>query len=221
MLGFEFRRGVRVLVDGLSMIHARIVPDSMAVSFSETQEQILDATMQVIVREGLDSTSMRAVAEEAEVSLGLLSYHFDGKEQLIVAALQRATERLIALIGHEMASAGEDPRARLRAALRSWFGPSFSDAQHLEMWLAIWAVSRTNDEVAAVERDLYDRCAAQLGAVIADIDPRLSPDAASRRTTDVLALQNGLWINWNRWRDDDALERGLRLCEAIAAGELR
>ena len=190
-------------------------------SFSETQEQILDATMQIIVRDGLDSTSMRAVAEEAEVSLGLLSYHFEGKEQLIVAAFLRATERLIDLIDAEMEAVGPDPKDRLRAALRCWFDPSFNDPQHLEMWLATWAVSRTNDDVAAVERDLYDRSAAQLGAAIADINPRLSPDAVTRRTTDVLALQNGLWINWNRWADDQALERGLKLCEAIAFGDVK
>ena len=47
----------------------------------------------------------------------------------------------------------------------------------------------------------------------------ISPDAVSRRVTDVAAFQNGLWINWNRWADRDALERGLRLCEAIAFGE--
>ena len=85
-------------------------------SFSETQEQILDAAMDVIVRDGLDSTSMRAVAEEAEVSLGLLSYHFEGKEKLIVAAFQRATERLIQLIDDRMAEAGDDPRDRVKAA---------------------------------------------------------------------------------------------------------
>jgi hypothetical protein len=38
----------------------------------------------------------------------------------------------------------------------------------------------------------------------------------SRRVTDVIALQNGLWINWNRWADREALERGLGRCEAIA-----
>ena len=128
--------------------------------FSETQEQILDAAMDVIVRDGLDSTSMRAVAAEADVSLGLLSYHFEGKEKLVVAAFQRATERLMQLIDDRMAEAGDDPRARVKAALRSWFDPEFSDPHHLEMWLAIWAVSRTNDEVAVAERDLYDRCAA-------------------------------------------------------------
>ena len=193
----------------------------LAMSFSETQEQILDAAMDVIVRDGLDSTSMRAVAEEAEVSLGLLSYHFEGKEKLIVAAFQRATERLIQLIDDRMAEAGDDPRDRVKAALRSWFDPEFSDVQHLEMWLAIWAVSRTNDEVAATERDLYDRCAAQLNAAIADVDPSLSPDKVGRRVTDLLALQNGLWINWNRWADDEALERGLKLCETIAFGDVK
>ena len=81
--------------------------------FSETQEQILDAAMDVIVRDGLDSTSMRAVAEEADVSLGLLSYHFEGKEKLVVAAFQRATERLMQLIDDRMAEAGDDPRCLL------------------------------------------------------------------------------------------------------------
>ena len=77
-------------------------------------------------------------------------------------------------------------------------------------------MSRTNDEVAVAERDLYDRCAVQLNAAIKDVDRSLSPDAVVQRTTDVLALQNGLWINWNRWADEDALERGLQLCESIA-----
>lgn len=185
-------------------------------SFSETQEQILDAAMEVIVRDGLDSTSMRAVAEEADVSLGLLSYHFDGKENLVVAAFQRATEQLIAHTTEQIAAAGADPRERVRAALRSWFDPEFSDLEYLELWITIWAVGRTNVEVAAAERDLYDRCADLLRDAISDADPSLSPDAVSRRVTDLVALQNGLWINWNRWADREALERGLRRCEAIA-----
>lgn len=185
-------------------------------SFSETQEQILDAAMEVIVRDGLDSTSMRAVAEEAEVSLGLLSYHFDGKENLVVAAFQRAADQLIDHTSRRIEEAGTDPRERIRAALRSWFDPEFSDLEYLEIWTAIWAVGRTNNEVAAAERDLYERSADLLRDAISDARPSLSPDAVSRRVTDVIALQNGLWINWNRWADRDALERGLGRCEAIA-----
>ena len=49
------------------------------------------AVQSVIVRDGVRGTSMRQVAQEADVSLGLLSYHFDGKDSLIVAAFERAT----------------------------------------------------------------------------------------------------------------------------------
>ena len=71
-------------------------------SSDDTQEQILDAVQAVIVRDGVRGASMRQVAQQADVSLGLLSYHFDGKEQLVVAAFQRATERLMDLIGKAM-----------------------------------------------------------------------------------------------------------------------
>ena len=89
------------------------------VAFTETQEQILDAAMQIIVRDGLEETSMRAVAEEAEVSLGLLGYHFEGKENLIVSAFQRAASRLMEITQELLDAAGDDPQARIQA-----FGPS-------------------------------------------------------------------------------------------------
>ena len=58
-------------------------------TLTETQEAILDAVQSVIVREGVGGASMRQVAETADVSLGLLSYHFDDKDSLIAAAFKR------------------------------------------------------------------------------------------------------------------------------------
>ena len=74
---------------------------------------------------------------------------------------------------------------------------------------------------AAAERDFYEQCADRFRDAISDASPTLSPDVVSRRVTDLIAVQNGLWINWNRWGDREALERGLDLCEAIAFGESR
>ena len=44
--------------------------------------------------------------------------------------------------------------------------------------------------------------------------------AAKARPTAVLvgAIQNGLWLDYSRHRDDKALEHGLRLCEQVAEG---
>ncbi|MCH2443137.1 MAG: hypothetical protein MK191_05310 [Acidimicrobiales bacterium] len=37
-----------------------------------------------------------------------------------------------------------------------------------------------------------------------------------QRATDVAVTQNGLWLNWARYVDEVALERGLLRCEEIA-----
>ncbi len=188
------------------------------VTFTDTQEQILNAAMDIIVRDGLEETSMRAVAEEADVSLGLLSYHFDDKENLILSAFRRASDRLMEVTEEHIAAAGDDPGERVSAAVRAFIDPEFRDLDHFAIWLAIWAAARTNDEIAETERELHERAVEQLLAAIRAACPEISAEKAQDRTMDVMALQNGLWINYSRWGDEDALERGLARCEAIALG---
>ncbi len=190
-------------------------------SFTESQEQILEATMQVIVRDGMDAASMRAVAEEADVSLGLLSYHFDDKENLIVAAFQLATERLLELTAERLDAAGEDPLERAKAAARAFFDGEFQSSEFLALWIAIWGVSRTNTEVAAIEFDLHQRYKDLIAAALAAADPDASEETIEQRAVDLGALQNGLWLNWTRFENRPDLERGLARCEAIALGQVR
>lgn len=187
-------------------------------SFTESQEQILEATMQVIVRDGLDAASMRAVAEEAEVSLGLLSYHFDAKENLIVSAFKLGVDRLIEFTARQIDAAGPDPIDRVRAAVRSFFDAEFVSSEYLALWFAIWGVSRTNPEVAELERTLHTRYNQIIGATIQAASPDLTASKVGERITDLAALQNGLWLNWTRYEDQEALERGLARCEVIALG---
>ncbi|MCB9676902.1 MAG: TetR/AcrR family transcriptional regulator [Alphaproteobacteria bacterium] len=56
--------------------------------------RILDAAARIFGREGFQGASMSAVARAAGVSKGLLHYHFDSKEHLLIEA-QRATFRQI------------------------------------------------------------------------------------------------------------------------------
>lgn len=56
--------------------------------------RILDAATRIFGRQGFDGASMGAVAKEAGVSKGLLHYHFESKEHLLIEA-QRAVLRRI------------------------------------------------------------------------------------------------------------------------------
>ncbi len=180
-----------------------------------TPDQILDAAAAVIVREGVRGASLRSVAKEADVSLGLLSYHFDDKQTLLEAAFRRATDVLLARAQSEVASA-DTPDSQVRAFLRGAFAEEFLGSDYLTLRISLWAVSRTDPEIGAIERDLYVRYASSLAALIQGARPELGQDEAAARATDAIVIQNGLWLNWARYADRDALERGLTMCERAA-----
>ncbi len=183
----------------------------------DTPDQILDAAAAVIVREGLRGASLRSVAQEAEVSLGLLSYHFDDKKTLIREAFKRATDILLerSLAAMDAIDVdGSDLRAE--AYIRGAFDDDFLKSDYLHLRISLWATARTDADLAKVERDLYQRYADNLAVAIAAARPELPADIFRQRATDVIVVQNGLWLNWARYHDRGDLERGLRLAVAIA-----
>jgi AcrR family transcriptional regulator len=54
-----------------------------------TRDQILDTTIRLFRKEGFDETTMRQVAAEAGVALGLAYHYFPGKEALVMAYYER------------------------------------------------------------------------------------------------------------------------------------
>jgi len=191
------------------------------VNRSETQEQILDAVASVILREGIGGASMRTVAKEAEVSVGLLSYHFDDKQTLILAVFQRATDRLFdACAG--AADHQREPAEKFRAFLRGAFTDEFLNGSYLALRIALWALALTEDGVAEVDAEFYDRYSSRFRELVSAARPELPEQTVADRVQDLIAGSNGLWLNWARWRDNEALERGLKHCEDLTLnGEIR
>ena len=182
---------------------------------SDTPEQILDAAAAVIVRDGVRGASMRSVAREAEVSLGLLSYHFDDKQSLMIAVFERATKLLLERATSEDETLTE-PADRLRSFVSATFDEEFLRDDYLRLRISLWAVARTDDDLATVERSLYQRYSDQLVARIMAARPELDRRQALDRATDIIVVQNGLWLNWARYQDLRDLERGIEMCERLA-----
>lgn len=76
----------------------------------DTREEILAATYRALCEHGFADLTMQAIADEAGVSKSLLHYHYDTKQDLVVAFLDSFVERFEA----EMADLdAEDPAERL------------------------------------------------------------------------------------------------------------
>ena len=56
---------------------------------AERRQNIVDATIRILVNGGMESLTMRSVAAEASATIGMLNYWFNSKEDLVTAALEQ------------------------------------------------------------------------------------------------------------------------------------
>ncbi|KJS55015.1 TetR family transcriptional regulator [Streptomyces rubellomurinus subsp. indigoferus] len=89
------------------------------VDHEERRAHIIDALLRAAANTGLHSVTMRSVAVEAGISVRLVQYYFDTKEQLLLAAMTRLTTRMGERIQHRLRGTGAtpDPRAVIEAVL--------------------------------------------------------------------------------------------------------
>src|SRR5688500_7897155 len=84
-----------------------------------TRKRILDAAIRLFAKRGYVSTSMSDLAEAVKMTPGVLYWHFDDKEALLLAALEDLERRFGA---EQLSSSSEAPpeehvaRARVRHA---------------------------------------------------------------------------------------------------------
>ncbi|MEM9448297.1 MAG: TetR/AcrR family transcriptional regulator [Cyanobacteria bacterium P01_E01_bin.6] len=64
-------------------------------SYDDRRIEVARAAWRVIVREGLDRASMRAIAQELGSSTGVVTHYFRDKESLILFALEQVFENVL------------------------------------------------------------------------------------------------------------------------------
>jgi DNA-binding transcriptional regulator YbjK len=65
------------------------------------RQELINAALRLLAREGSSALTHRAIAEEAGVPLASASYHFAGIDDLILTALKQADDELLATFERE------------------------------------------------------------------------------------------------------------------------
>ncbi|CAN3985059.1 TetR/AcrR family transcriptional regulator [Kitasatospora purpeofusca] len=82
------------------------------VDHDERRAQIIDALLRTAADTGLHAVTMRSVAVEAGISVRLVQYYFDTKEQLLLAAVGRLTTRMGERVRERVRATGPSPTPR-------------------------------------------------------------------------------------------------------------
>jgi AcrR family transcriptional regulator len=65
------------------------------VNHEERREEVVDAARRVILREGIDAATTRAIAKEAGYSNGVLTHYFADKDDILLSALRSSHRRIV------------------------------------------------------------------------------------------------------------------------------
>lgn len=158
----------------------------------ERRKLLIAAATRVLARDGASGASVRAIAQEAGVSPGLVTHHFGGVDALIAATYAQVGSEVTAALDAAVAAAGGDPRARLSAYVAASFAPPIADRALLATWVAFWSLVIARDDVARLHDEQYARFRAGLERLLADCG--IADVARRRAAIAITALVDGLWL---------------------------
>jgi AcrR family transcriptional regulator len=141
-------------------------------------EQILEAALGVLAREGYAAFSVRKVAAAAGVRLNTVQHHFGDHKALVLAMVRSKMTGYVDRY-KRLASDTELPvKERLEAVLDDAF-LEVSVPEVNAFFFEIWALGRQDDDIAALLRETYKEYCATLAAMAREIQPKLTESEAA------------------------------------------
>jgi AcrR family transcriptional regulator len=179
----------------------------------DRQTRILEAALDLLSRHGISGVSMRAVAREAGVALGLVNYYYDDKTSLIRAALHRVDEHDLMLVAPDPSSL---PDEQLRKALRRVAAADLLTTRYLSLRLHLWALAQADQDYAEINAAAFDRYLDGLATLVSNAKPGLSWQECRERAADIVVVQNGMWLTSLLGVDQESIQRSIARTEQIA-----
>ncbi|MFX0594957.1 TetR/AcrR family transcriptional regulator [Melissospora conviva] len=157
----------------------------------EQQERLSAATWAVLAEQGVTGLTLRAVAERAGCTTGLVLHTFGDKRALLMHARRLLHERSRARYETAATGAGS-PAAALRAVLHQSACLSDDGRDEARIWVGFLAAALADPELAALHTG-YNRAFLQrVGRLAGDCRPEWNDERRAEVARALVALVEGL-----------------------------
>lgn len=147
------------------------------------RNDIIEAVAKLIAEEGLETLTMRNIAKHVGCSVGTLPHYFEGKDDIVIAALNWSHERIFSRLA-DVAKSNELHLKNLFPLLRSSMPTDPVADIEWRVRLCLWDYAVTNDDmrmsvnaIASYADEMLCSLIMQLqeqGEIRADINPQTS-----------------------------------------------
>lgn len=161
---------------------------------TDRKAQILEGMLEALATRGYQRSSIQQIARHADITPGLIHYHFSSKQALLIGAL----ELLEARLRERLATASAPAHGEL-AMTRAWIDAHTSmdngqDLRALRAWVAISAEAVWEEEVQHVFQAALARDTAALDDALSQDAPELTEDARARICATLVSAVQGAYV---------------------------
>jgi TetR/AcrR family transcriptional regulator, transcriptional repressor of bet genes len=160
------------------------------------RQQLIDATLRCISKNGIGGTKLSDVAQAAGLSQGIVNLHFASKDNLLRDTLNYLAEDYRQQFESVLERSGPAAADKLKALMEMDFKPSICDRRKLAVWFAFWG------EVKAVPtyQKICEQRDQQYGAIVRGLCRDIIAEGNYAVDSDTVAtalsaMTEGLWLS--------------------------
>ena len=197
----------------------RVPTKKRTASKEERQQQLIQATIRSVARNGLSDTTMATVSSEAGLSQGIINLHFQSKDRLLVETLRYIADGYRVAWEKAVEGAGPSPAEQLAALVAVDFKQPVCDRNKLAVWFAFWGESKARPTYRKIcaQRDMaYRNELVQLCEQLIEEGgyERLNADSVAAGLS---AMTSGLWLDLLTNPRSMSREQARQICMAYLA----
>jgi AcrR family transcriptional regulator len=178
----------------------------------ESQEtrraDLIAATQRLVAEGGPEAATVRAIAQRAGVTAGLIRHYFQTKDELTRAAYRALMDGMTTKGTEALEGVGASPEERLAAFVTASLTPPVLDGGAVVLWAGYMHKVRGDAELLSVHEAAYTAYRDTLERLITALHRDVPPAQISGEAIACNAVIDGLWVE------------GSLLPHAFAAGEI-
>jgi AcrR family transcriptional regulator len=170
-------------------------PQSRKASRPVRRQQLIDATIVVLARKGYSALTVADVAKTAGLSVGIINFHFESKEKLLVSCLTHLAEEYYRNWQAALATPGASLAEKLQLVVLGDFNDKIFTPDKLAAWIAFWGETQGRPIYVEICSAYDEERAKTVGSlcekIIKEGGYKLAPNTVMRA---IESLGDGLWL---------------------------
>ena len=175
---------------------------------------LIKAALDSLMEDGAQGCTIRKICDRANVSVGLINYHFSSIHELIAAAYSHLALGVLNGAIEKCARHELDPRRQISVFLEEIFSAEVMQRETLRAWIVFWSMVDSSDAVREVHDATNHASWTFLEGMFIRLDEKstvkLSPRLAAIGLSSMI---DGLWIEKCLQSESFSSFEAVRLCE--------